>query len=249
MSAGRSRFAVDGQCVRAGERLLPGRHAAVDVDGVVTYTMHPMPTFIGEMRPGDLLGFDAGQRAWYDAVHEAGHAVIGASVGLSVLRATIVRSGDIGGQVTVEEHDPLPWMDIAVMCAAGEQASLRWMRDVGLYTSTRGWAVEMLAASDRRTAEDHSGGHPVITESATTWHDWRRIGAAARECLTVRWPAVLDLAAALVTHRTLTAADYPFTAVADMAVSPSPTGTLDGQQWATFGSAAASASGRRAVRP
>ncbi len=249
MSTGRSCFAVDGQRVRAGESPLPGWHCAVDVDGVVTYTAHPMPRFTGEMRPGDLLGFDAGQRAWYDAVHEAGHAVIGASVGLSVVRATIVPDGGVNGQVTCEMREPLPWLDIAVHLAAGEQASLRWMRDVGLYTPIRGWVVEVLAANDRRIAEDLPGGHPVITESAATWHDWRRIGAAARECLTVRWPAVLDLAAALVTHRTLTAVDYPFTAAADMAVSPSPTGTLDGQQWATFGSAATSAGGHRAVRP
>lgn len=187
---------------------LTGWHRGI-AGGRLSWTVHrPPPDAETYSSIGASMGFTDEQ--WRDmiAVHEAGHVVVAKRVGLPVLRVEITPDGDgadqTGGAVTLGEFHEADWFEVAVMCAAGEQAALRWMHDTGLYTPLRGWANEHAAMLDRRSAVGFAATPlAVVTDDPWAWHDWRHLGDVAARWLDSAWSDVRALARALTLHATV----------------------------------------------
>ena len=104
--------------------------------------------------------------------------------------------------------------------AAGERAETRWLHESGLWTPTRGWAVEWLASNDREKArtwvrdifdeEMTYGIDPGQTTDYETSHN------RADKALDAVWEAIRAVADALVSCRRLTG-----TQIAEIAASHS----------------------------
>lgn len=88
--------------------------------------------------------------------HEAAHAVMYMAYGHRVESVTVHADQETHGHKA--EVIPAPaygeWSEFALYSACGERASDRWLREAGLWTPERAWAVEREAGRDReQTAE------------------------------------------------------------------------------------------------
>ncbi|SBW17929.1 hypothetical protein FDG2_0430 [Candidatus Protofrankia californiensis] len=181
----------------------------VQIDNETIWTIHRPPADVQLGRLHEHLALDDDQHRDLDAYHEAAHAMVAVDAGIPVHTVEIRPGQHPSGWMTYGSWTG-PWVDLATMCAAGEQGALRWLREIGRYTETGGWAAEVAAYSDRAAAEAMcSEPVSVITDDPTTRHDWRHLGALAQQRLAVLWPAVHDLAATLIAHGTAGPDDLP----------------------------------------
>ncbi|MCD9144363.1 hypothetical protein [Streptomyces albireticuli] len=125
-------------------------------DGQPVFTRYPEPRAWAEgVGLYECLGFEDAVLRRAIAVHEAGHAVLCMAFGIPVVeicvREDLGKTSGEGGAAWVRTGDywDVSYMRYAAMCAAGERAQDRWMRETGLWTPQRAWAVERTAGSDR----------------------------------------------------------------------------------------------------
>ncbi|MCF3104504.1 hypothetical protein IPZ58_23335 [Streptomyces roseoverticillatus] len=95
----------------------------------------------------------------------------------------------------------VPWPRCITMCAAGERAEDRRLREEGLWTPERAWVAERTAASDRQRVVEVLRADRGMTLSyghAPAGHfNYATVMAAADAALHHLWDRVLSLAAAL----------------------------------------------------
>ncbi|MEU2873779.1 hypothetical protein ABZ769_32020 [Streptomyces olivoreticuli] len=186
------------------------------------YTRHPEPedwsqgdTFLYE-----YLDFSDATLRRFIAVHEAGHAVLDMAFGIPV--AEIHLCDDLGktpGTRSDELPDAAAWvktggqwsvsyMRYAAMCAAGERAQDRWLRENGLWTQERAWVCERGASSDREQIEGslrtHCRKELHFNPTAAFGVQYRTVQAVADSALSHLWDRLLRLAAAVDEHGHLT---------------------------------------------
>ncbi|MET8292026.1 hypothetical protein ABZV80_43955 [Streptomyces sp. NPDC005132] len=156
------------------------------------------------------------------AVHEAGHAVVAMVSGIHVpslvIKTTVTKRScgafvkEFSGANERLDLDKAPDRRTAVVVlAAGERAEVRWLRDQGLWTATRAWAVEIGALNDQALARDIFGyyfgvdmqygtSHDGHVDGADYWH----YGSLAELILVPLWDQVLRIAGALNERERLT---------------------------------------------
>lgn len=146
------------------------------------------------------------------SVHEAGHLVVDLLVGIRVIEVTLTPdkaqlpcglvTGVSGvtqiGRVAVQ----LP--SYLTMLAAGEQAHQRWLREAGLWTPERQWALERGARDDTAKAvaalREH---HPGFDDMGYRQLYWQ-YRSDAEALLETHWERVHRVAEALADRRHLT---------------------------------------------
>ncbi|MEU1779253.1 hypothetical protein ABZ545_07155 [Streptomyces abikoensis] len=159
-----------------------------------------------------FLRFDAATLRRSVAVHEAGHAILDFASGIPVVEIHLCDDlGKVPGEggaawVKCGSGWTVPCMSYLAMCAAGERALDRWMREEGLWTPDRAWVAERASTEDRRMA-DHavrtSMGMELIYGPGIGI-DYADVQAAADTDLDPLWDRVLRLAAAVDEHGHLT---------------------------------------------
>jgi len=148
------------------------------------------PHAIGQAR--ELLGFSPENIRLISAVHEAGHAVVGHTLGMVIERAHLTDDGSLDGHVTVDYgYGPgkiVPLPDLLTLRAAGFQAMFTWLEDRQLLSDRRTEAINYLAAGDIEwciaTCRDLGMGSVTMQDG---------IEPAVR-ILRHRWPTVLRMA-------------------------------------------------------
>jgi hypothetical protein len=192
---------------------------AAETEGMRSLRTRHRPPWEGPWSTYGWLNLDRVQLRRSIAIHEAGHLVLGRQVGMPVKEAAI--ADDLGltpgqepaGYVTWGPEDWFgPWKDFAMVAAAGEQAQMRWLKDEGLYTERRGWAVEAHAWHDRHAvATQAAASSPPVSVSfgqpGTADFDWADLLHAAERHLDQRWSQLLEVADALDQHGHLNGAD------------------------------------------
>lgn len=153
------------------------------------HTRHPMPA--GPYDPFGVLNLTGSQLRRETATHEAGHAMtlldIGIPFGEIVIADDPADDSAVHG-IQIPEAGPTP-PAVAVSLAAGERAADRWLREHGLWTPDRAWAVEIIAHGDRAQLDTRFPGHDLAA-----LHD------KADRALDRLWPGVLRLGEALDRH-------------------------------------------------
>lgn len=149
----------------------------------------------------DLLDLPDPQLRRCLAVHGAGQAVIGLRHSAALLEEVRIhdhlgRGGDPAGYIEWESYRGA-WKDLAVHYAAGEQAEQRWLYEQGLYTQTRGWAIEVLAVRERVDAAAHTSATVSYGAPGTADIDWQEIRDLADVRLARWWSQVLTVAGQL----------------------------------------------------
>ena len=172
-------------------------------DGNVIHSFHPAP--VGWCCANHMLALDLETDRQGAAVHEAGHAVAAFTVGIHVVDITLVTEriqhpcGPVHGVSGVTEigRMAVPVDGYLTMLAAGEAAHQRWLRESGLHTPARAWAVERGALDDMGKALD------VLREWDPGYDDtghrqlfWRS-RPAAEALVNDRWRGVLAVAGGL----------------------------------------------------
>jgi hypothetical protein len=156
------------------------------------------------------FGTDPRQLRSIAAVHEAGHAVVAATVGFEVIQARVcdpAAGGEDHDGVTVDVScygdRPVPLPDLLAGAAAGLQANCTWLCDGGLDPNQPPYdiALNVLAGPDKAWCLGTSGqaGRPWLTMQHGIEGAWW--------ILTRRWPAVLALAGSLASRGTLAGPD------------------------------------------
>ncbi|MEU1309639.1 hypothetical protein ABZ419_12195 [Streptomyces cinnamoneus] len=157
-----------------------------------------------------LLRFDdATLRRWL-AVHEAGHAVLDFAGGIPVVEIHLCDDlGKVPGEggaawVRTGRDWSVPYVRYLAMCAAGERAQERWMREEGLWSSERAWVTERGATDDRAQAahalRETRGMDLTYGPVNGAGMDYATVQAAADAALAPLWDRVLRLAAAVDEH-------------------------------------------------
>jgi hypothetical protein len=166
------------------------------------HTRHPTPNLPGTFTPNDALNLDPTQERRSIAAHEAGHAAAYLAHGIKFIDITIGGLGpDENGITPAARVRPLPTFratdeQVLQVLAAGERAQDRWLREQGLWTPTRAWAVEVTAGHDRGEMKRH--GLDYDTSDLTSLH------AETDALLDRLWPSVIRLGDALDRHGHLT---------------------------------------------
>jgi hypothetical protein len=176
------------------------------------WTRHPWPAFgpDGTIDPLAVLDLPAPAERRLQAVHEAGHAVLALRGGIPVRHAQLTPGGTgpegTNGHINAGPFN-VDWLDYALMLAAGERASDRWLRLEGLYTPARGWVAEVTAQMDREALEESAAAlsSPVTvvygrgTDLAADRVDYADVCDDVDGCLTepTVWRRVLAVASAL----------------------------------------------------
>ncbi|MGK5543789.1 hypothetical protein ACSNOH_03475 [Streptomyces sp. URMC 127] len=169
-------------------------------------TRHPEPPSTAGATLYDIAGLHGAALRRSIAVHEAGHAVLGFAFGIPV--AAICVREDLGmvgegpaAWVQWGRYWDVPWQRSITMCAAGERAEDRRLREEGLWTPERAWVAERTAESDRQCVADVLRAHCGMTLSygcaSAGAIDYATVTAAADAALDHLWDRVLSLAAAL----------------------------------------------------
>jgi hypothetical protein len=159
-----------------------------------------------------IAAFTAAEDRQVTSVHEAGHAVLYLAAGFEITYIEIHPAGSpqardnkatamlVGGSG--------PWLGFALAYAAGERAADRWLREAGLWTPLRGWALERLSAHDRlRTAETIRAGlgrEATFLGRRDDPADYAWICDRADEALAEHWPRVTALGRHLTEHHRVT---------------------------------------------
>ncbi|MFI9331970.1 hypothetical protein ACIGZJ_31065 [Kitasatospora sp. NPDC052868] len=142
------------------------------------------------------------------AVHEAGHAVLMLHLGMSFESVAIADGLGHGpdapgsaGLVEIGTAYTAPLRDVMLVCAAGERAEDRWLREAGLWTPDRAWVTERLACHDRARIEEavraaHPDG-PTYGVSQDPGRDLEALHGVADLWLNAFWREVLELAQVL----------------------------------------------------
>ncbi|MEW1911540.1 hypothetical protein AB0442_24355 [Kitasatospora sp. NPDC085895] len=183
------------------------------------FTRHPVPDLPGETTLCQVLSLPDAELRRGIAVHEAGHAVVLLALGIPIETIAIGSpDDDVDGFVRVAGTHRAALDDLLVMCAAGERAQDRWLREAGLWSPTRAWAVELLARHDRDRAADAVRITYDTELTFGTGDDPTRDLAALHRytdhALDRLWPRVLNVAEALDRLGSLTelqAAEAAFT--------------------------------------
>ncbi|MEU3243345.1 hypothetical protein [Streptomyces sp. NPDC006875] len=151
-------------------------------------------------------------------MHEAGHLVTVLLVGIHVIDVTLTPenaqhpcgptsgvSGDTQiGRVAV------PPPDYLTMPAAGELAHQRWLREAGLYTPARAWAVERGALDDTTKAIGVLRTYyPGVEDNGYRQVFWQ-YRPGAQDLLDADWQRVLEMAAPLAAHGHLSGDEASF---------------------------------------
>ena len=152
------------------------------------------------------LGMDLRQLRPVAAVHEAGHAIVAATVGFTVSQAWVGDPAEIGCDIDGVEVDlssyaglriPLP--DLLAMKAAGYQATFTWLQGLGVDGNAPPYdrALNTLAGHDISYCLDtcRQLGRPDLSMQDGL--------EGARRILALRWDAVIGLADALASQGVL----------------------------------------------
>jgi len=131
-------------------------------------------------------------------IHEAGHAVIGLRH-LQQLAEVAIDDNAYPGHAGYArwQSGMVDVRDYGVMMAAGERASLRWLRESGLYTEASGWAAEVLSLPDRRAITsrlEDVGSTITFGRPGAADFDWGTFGHEADEDLARCWQQVMAVA-------------------------------------------------------
>ncbi|MER5432885.1 hypothetical protein [Streptomyces sp. NPDC002588] len=132
------------------------------------------------------------------AVHEAGHTTAAFVTGIDVTEVVLTPeqtqhpcdpTAGVSG-ITGVSRIAVPVGDYLTMLAAGEVAHQRWLRDSGLSTPARAWAVELGAMDDVGKAVNRLREWvPGYEETGCRQLFWRYRPAAA-ELVDARWESV-----------------------------------------------------------
>lgn len=175
-------------------------------DGNVVHSFHPAPA--GWCCANHMLALDLEADRQGAAVHEAGHTVAAFTMGIHVVGITLVTEriqhpcGLVHGVSGVTEIGSMavPVDEYLTMLASGEAAHQRWLRDSGLHTPARAWAVERGALDDMSKALD------VLREWVPGYDDtgyrqlfWRS-RPSAEALVDARWERVLAVAGGLASR-------------------------------------------------
>ncbi|MFF2923089.1 hypothetical protein ACFVTP_11915 [Streptomyces celluloflavus] len=173
------------------------------------YTRHAEPaSWQAGRNLYDILAFDDALLRRTIAVHEAAHAVMHFAFGIPVEEIRIAdalgKDTGPGGWVKSTGAWSVPYMRYLTMCAAGERAQDRWMREQGLWTPERAWVCERTATEDRnqaaRSARDCGLQLHFGTGPARDGLHYRAVQDTAEAALAPLWDRVMNLAAAADTH-------------------------------------------------
>ena len=159
----------------------------------------------------DLSGLTQATVDQMTPVHEAGHAVIGLRRRQQLTEVTLDDNAFPGHSGYALWHSGMvDARDFGVMSAAGEQASLRWLWESGLYTEASGWAAEALSLHDRRTLAARLGDVGCTMAFGRSWTadcDWATFGHEADDELAQCWHQVTAVAYQLQERGRLTGHD------------------------------------------
>lgn len=130
------------------------------------------------------------------------HLVTALSVGIHVIDVTLTPGnaqhpcGPISGATQIGRV-AVPPPDYLTMLAAGELAHQRWLREAGLYTLARAWAVERGALDDTTKAIGVLQTYqPGLEDNAYRQIFWQ-YRPGTQDILDANWQRVLDIAAPL----------------------------------------------------
>lgn len=197
---------------------------------VRTWTRLPEPSALPSWRSVlDTLELPTASVREFLAIHESAHAVVAAAhpfyvqEGEPVMRlrwvelapSTVPRNGQIlnAGLCSVSYESGTNWWDVAAQAVAGERATVRWLREEGLWTPLRGWIAEASSAGDRRNIDAlddrfriawNDTLHEVYAEHGITPVVFEDLQDRADELLGWLWPAVRRTARLLQHHGRLT---------------------------------------------
>ncbi|MFI1183342.1 hypothetical protein ACH4UT_27860 [Streptomyces sp. NPDC020799] len=176
------------------------------------YTRHPEPREWTSAY--GVLAFDDATLRRSIAVHEAGHAVLNFAFGIPVEEIRLFEDlGKGAGErpaawVRTAGQWSVPYVRYVAMCAAGERALDRWMRETGLWSPERAWVAERSATDDRKcvveTLRTHMNRAVTFGGRIPGALDYATVQAAADAALARLWGRVLRLAAAVDEHGVLT---------------------------------------------
>jgi len=163
-----------------------------------------------------IAAFTSAEDRAVTSVHEAAHVVLYLAAGygveyIEIHPADSLRPGDPKATTMVRGGSG-PWLEYALAMAAGERAADRWVREAGLWSPLRGWALERLAAGDRvRVAEAVRAGlgrEATFLGRRDDPADYAWICDRADEALDEHyWPKVVALGRHLVSHHRVSGAE------------------------------------------
>lgn len=137
---------------------------------VKAWTRLPEPSALPSWRSVlDALELPPSSLREFLAIHESAHAVVAAAhpfyalEGEPVMRlrwvelapSAVPRNGQVleAGLCSVSYESGTNWWDVASQSVAGERATVRWLREEGLWTPLRSWIAEASSAGDRRNID------------------------------------------------------------------------------------------------
>ncbi|MFF5039907.1 MULTISPECIES: hypothetical protein [Streptomyces] len=191
--------------------------------GRIVHSFHPAPA--GWCCANHVLGLALETDRQGAAVHEAGHVVAAFVTGIHVADVVLTTEqtqnpcGSVSGVsgVTGIGRIAVPVDDYLTMLAAGEAAHQRWLRDSGLHTPARAWAVEVSALDDVAKAvnqlRERVPGYDATGYRQLFW----RYRPVAEELVDAHWERVLAVAGGLAAPGRLTGEQ-----ASDLAGLPNP---------------------------
>ncbi|MFF7780426.1 hypothetical protein ACFZCG_39190 [Streptomyces tanashiensis] len=178
-------------------------YLSVAPDGSPVHSFHPVPS--AWCCASHVLGLPLETDRLGAAVHEAGHLVAALVGGIHVIDVGLTSEealfpcGPIHGVSGVTQTGPMAVHPdrYLTMLAAGELAHQRWLRDSGLFTPAKAWAVERGAVDDMGKAVGVLREYfPGIPDDGYRQRFWQ-YRPAAETLLATHWGRVLNVAGSL----------------------------------------------------
>ncbi|MCM1967245.1 hypothetical protein [Streptomyces sp. G1] len=165
-----------------------------------------------------IRNFNEEQAALACAYHEAGHGIVGLTVGMpardvSIRLGACGRCGAVnaGGENKAVNLFSPPGPDVVMMLAAGTQAELLWLTANGHFTEAVGWMTEVGGLNDQTDAQDVAQFHgyqlDYTTPSTAAPLSYPAQQMRAQVTLAALWDRVTAVAEELAVQRSLTAAE------------------------------------------